>query len=181
LDFANTAEWTCKQEIVERFDVLLEPHSLERWGARAGLAGGAVGPGELELARSLRAELHSIFSALARGDQPEQRALERLRTDYVQAVAAGTVTRGEGGRFELRWSPTETRGVRFAVAVDAFALLADMARLARLRRCPGRDCGWLFLDASGRRKWCSMSSCGSREKMRRMYTRKRASADSRRS
>jgi predicted RNA-binding Zn ribbon-like protein len=45
--------------------------------------------------------------------------------------------------------------------------------LARVRRCPGRDCGWLFLDASGRRRWCSMTTCGSREKMRRMYARRR--------
>ena len=50
----------------------------------------------------------------------------------------------------------------------------DPARLARLRRCPGRDCGWLFLDTSGRRRWCSMGACGSREKMRRMYARRRS-------
>jgi predicted RNA-binding Zn ribbon-like protein len=64
--------------------------------------------------------------------------------------------------------------VRFAVAADAVALLADPARIARLHRCPGRDCGWIFLDISGRRRWCSMATCGSREKMRRMYERKRA-------
>jgi predicted RNA-binding Zn ribbon-like protein len=66
--------------------------------------------------------------------------------------------------------------VRFAVVTDAVALLADGERLARLRRCPGRDCGWLFLDTSGRRRWCSMGACGSREKMRRMYARQRAAA-----
>jgi predicted RNA-binding Zn ribbon-like protein len=61
------------------------------------------------------------------------------------------------------------------VAADAVALLADPAVLARLKRCPGRDCGWLFLDASGRRRWCSMDSCGSREKMRRLYARRKGS------
>ena len=66
--------------------------------------------------------------------------------------------------------------MRFAVAADAVALLADPARLARLRRCPGRDCGWVFLDTSGRRRWCSMATCGSREKMRRMYARQKAAA-----
>jgi predicted RNA-binding Zn ribbon-like protein len=64
--------------------------------------------------------------------------------------------------------------VRFAVAVDAIALLGDPARLSRVRACPGRNCGWLFLDTSGRRRWCSMETCGSREKMRRMYERRRA-------
>ncbi|MDR0358582.1 MAG: CGNR zinc finger domain-containing protein [bacterium] len=43
-----------------------------------------------------------------------------------------------------------------------------------MRRCPGRGCGWLFLDASGRRRWCSMQTCGSRAKMRRLYERRRS-------
>ena len=68
--------------------------------------------------------------------------------------------------------PSRAR-VRFAVAVDAMALLADPARLARVHRCPGPACGWLFLDTSGRRRWCSMSTCGSRVKMRRLYERRR--------
>jgi predicted RNA-binding Zn ribbon-like protein len=56
---------------------------------------------------------------------------------------------------------------------DAVALLADPERLARVRQCPGRNCGWVFLDVSGRRHWCSMATCGSRAKMRRMYARRR--------
>jgi predicted RNA-binding Zn ribbon-like protein len=48
--------------------------------------------------------------------------------------------------------------------------------------CPGNNCGWLFLDGSGRRQWCSMEVCGSRAKMRRRYERQRqarAGADTR--
>jgi predicted RNA-binding Zn ribbon-like protein len=60
------------------------------------------------------------------------------------------------------------------VAADAVALLADAQLLARVHRCPGRNCGWLFLDTSGRRRWCSMATCGSRAKMRAMYARRRA-------
>ena len=66
--------------------------------------------------------------------------------------------------------------VAYDVNPDAVSQLADPARTARLHRCPGRDCGWVFLDMSGRRRWCSMATCGSREKMRRMYARKRAAA-----
>jgi len=176
LEFANSTDWTAEQEIVEDQDVLLEPDSLNRWGERLGLAGRPGGPEELELARELRGALHAIFSALARGDKPDQPSLPRLQFTYAQAVAAGSIRDREDGAFGLAWSQDETRLVRFAVAADAFALLTDPARLARLRRCPGRDCGWLFLDTSGRRRWCSMASCGSREKMRRMYARKRATA-----
>ncbi|HET7305552.1 MAG TPA: CGNR zinc finger domain-containing protein [Segeticoccus sp.] len=31
--------------------------------------------------------------------------------------------------------------------------------------CPGDDCGWLFLNPGGRRRWCSMSPCGNRAKV----------------
>jgi predicted RNA-binding Zn ribbon-like protein len=176
LDFANSTDWTEDEAIVEDQDVLLEPDSLERWGERMGVAGRPGGPDELELARGLRTALHAIFSALARDEEPDQFSLSRLRFAYAQAVAAGTLVRQADGGFGLEWSREETRRVRFAVAADAVALLADPARMTRLHRCPGRDCGWVFLDTSGRRRWCSMQTCGSREKMRRMYARKRAAA-----
>ena len=176
LDFANTVDWTEDDAEVTATDALLEPDSLERWGVRLGVAGRPGGPEELELARGLRTALHLIFSALAREQEPDEFSLARLRFAYAQAVAAGTLTRQDGG-FGLDWGTDEPRRVRFAVAADAVALLADPARMARLHRCPGRDCGWVFLDTSGRRRWCSMATCGSREKMRRMYARKRAALE----
>jgi predicted RNA-binding Zn ribbon-like protein len=176
LDFANTVDWTEEEAEVTATDALLEPDSLDRWGVRLGIAGRPGGPRELELARGLRKALHLIFSALALDEHPEELSLERLRFAYAQAVAAGTLGRVEEGGFGLTWSADEPRRVRFAVAADAVALLGDPARTARLRRCPGRDCGWVFLDTSGRRRWCSMATCGSREKMRRMYARRRAAS-----
>ncbi len=174
LDFANSVDWTADDIAIPATDALLEPDSLERWGTRLGVAGSPGGPEELELARGLREALHAIFSALAADLEPDEFSLSRLRFAYAQAVAAGTLSQRErDGAFGLQWRDDEPRRVRFAVAADAMALLADPARLARLHRCPGRDCGWVFLDTSGRRRWCSMDTCGSREKMRRMYARKR--------
>src|SRR5580704_15548830 len=48
-------------------------------------------------------------------------------------------------------------------------------RLDRVRRCANPECGWLFLDDSraGKRRWCSMQSCGNRAKARRHYHRSR--------
>ncbi|WP_432816262.1 CGNR zinc finger domain-containing protein [Streptomyces vilmorinianum] len=48
-----------------------------------------------------------------------------------------------------------------ATARAAADLLADPRRLT-VRGCPSDDCGRLFLDASGRRGWCSLATCGSR-------------------
>ncbi|MBT9256813.1 CGNR zinc finger domain-containing protein [Phycicoccus sp. MAQZ13P-2] len=53
---------------------------------------------------------------------------------------------------------------------DAFAwVAADLVtrpEVARVRACPGLGCGWVFLDTSGRRRWCSMAWCGNRAKVR---------------
>jgi predicted RNA-binding Zn ribbon-like protein len=80
------------------------------------------------------------------------------------------------GAWRLDWPRDDPRRVRLAVVADAVELLGDADRLARVTRCPGRHCGWLFINASGRRRWCSMSTCGSREKMRRMYRRRHGAA-----
>jgi predicted RNA-binding Zn ribbon-like protein len=173
IDFANSVDWTEDDQELEATDALLEPDSLERWGARLGVAGRAGGPEELQRARGLRTALHLVFSALAREEEPDDLSLARLRFTYADAVAAGVLRMREDGGFGLDWRSDEPHRVRFAVAADAVALLADPARVARLHRCPGRSCGWIFLDMSGRRRWCSMATCGSREKMRRMYERKR--------
>jgi predicted RNA-binding Zn ribbon-like protein len=177
LDFANSVDWTEDEHEIVATDALLEPDSLDRWGRRLGVAGRPGGPEELELARGVRSALHHIFSALARETEPDDFSLARVRFAYAQAVAAGTLVRREDGGFGLDWSPEESRRVRFAVVADAVELLGDPARMARLHRCPGRNCGWVFLDVSGRRRWCSMATCGSREKMRRMYARKRAALE----
>ena len=55
------------------------------------------------------------------------------------------------------------------VVLSAVELLADPARLVRVRECPGETCGWFFFDSSrnGLRHWCSMKTCGNTEKVRR--------------
>ncbi len=174
LDFANSVDWTSEGVAIARTDALVDTSALERWGSRLEVSTTPAGERELLLARDLREALHLVFSALATAQEPGAFALSRLRFAYAQAVASGQLQPREGGEWGLTWADDEHRRVRFAVAADAVALLADPARLARVRRCPGRDCGWLFLDTSGKRRWCSMATCGSREKMRRMYERKRA-------
>jgi hypothetical protein len=52
------------------------------------------------------------------------------------------------------------------------------AALGRLKACERDVCRWAFYDASKNRSghWCSMAVCGSREKNRRAYRRRRAAA-----
>ena len=128
---------------------------------------------EVEAARALRLVLHRVFSAVAQDRAPRREDLEALTRDQAEAAGAARLAAADDGLWRMDWPAADPRRIRFAVAVDAVALLADPERLARVRRCPGPRCGWLFLDTSGRRRWCSMSTCGSRVKMRRLYQRRR--------
>lgn len=171
-------DWTEAEEPKSpHTDALTTPPALARWGRRLGVLGGrrlpAVDEDELEAARALRLAVHRVFSALALERAPGAADLECLARVHEQAVAAGRLARADDGAWRLRWPRSGAERVRYAVAVDAMALLGDPARLARVHRCPGPACGWLFLDTSGRRRWCSMSTCGSRVKMRRLYERRR--------
>jgi predicted RNA-binding Zn ribbon-like protein len=171
LDFANSADWTEAGEPIE--DALVEPDSLVRWGRR--LLGPDVsdGPGELAAARELRPALRAVLISASHGEAPDPDARDLLMRTYADATAAAQLVPRDGA-YVLDWPGDDPRKVRFAVTADAIALLADADRLARVHVCPGRNCGWLFLNTSGRQRWCSMATCGSRAKMRRMYARRRA-------
>jgi predicted RNA-binding Zn ribbon-like protein len=177
LDLANSVDRDQDDAHVapELTDVLLDPGQLARWGVRLGAidraAASAVDATELERVRALREALYRTFAAIARGSAPARADLDAVAAEHAAACAAGALAEA-GGAWRWDWPRDDPRRIRFAAAVDAVELLADPARLARLTRCPGRHCGWLFINASGRRRWCSMSACGSREKMRRAYRRR---------
>lgn len=61
------------------------------------------------------------------------------------------------------------------ISRSAADLLTSDSDLHKVRQCGGSDCNWLFLDTSKNRtrQWCSMQSCGNREKARRHYQRQR--------
>jgi predicted RNA-binding Zn ribbon-like protein len=172
LDFANSVDWTAEHEPVAVEEAITTPDELIRWGVRLGIPSGEAPDEELAAALDLREALHLAFAAIAHGEDPPPGTLELIARDHAQAAGAAHLAPSDGA-FVLEWPEDDPRRVRFAVVVDAVALLADPERLARVRQCPGRNCGWLFLDVSGRRHWCSMATCGSRAKMRRLYARRR--------
>jgi predicted RNA-binding Zn ribbon-like protein len=88
----------------------------------------------------------------------------------AEARAAGSVAAlvpdAPRGR---RWRIPDTASLdqpllALAWAAGAFLNSADLRLVGR---CPGTDCGWLFLDPRGRRRWCTMAVCGNRAKARR--------------
>jgi predicted RNA-binding Zn ribbon-like protein len=175
LELANSVGWSADDRALPDTDVLGDPAGLAAWGRRLGLLGGAApvpAVAELRRVRELRVALHLTFSDLGRAEQPDPVQIEVIRAEFSRAVFAGDLVR-DGDAWRFSWPEDNPRSVRFAAVTDAMILMHTPTKLARVKRCPGRDCGWLFLDTSGRRRWCSMQTCGSRAKVRRHYEKRR--------
>lgn len=117
----------------------------------------------LDAVREFRADLYDVltdeaatgsFDAVARA---VDRATARRRLSAVPAESLG---------LRASWELPEDLGL----PLDQLALLASELLTGHsrdhIRLCPGDNCGWLFLDPRGRRRWCSMSTCGNRAKVR---------------
>jgi predicted RNA-binding Zn ribbon-like protein len=184
LDFANTVN----SRIATVHDYLGSYGDLLGWAAKAGaitadeaalLAATAEQRPEearaaLEEARALRETIYRVFSGAAAGAQPAQEDLAALWQRYAEAIAEARPHMGAGA-VTLAWSMGEDLGsVLWPMAYSAGELLRS-GEVRRVKECPG--CGWLFVDASknGSRRWCSMNTCGTRDKMRRYHRRARTS------
>lgn len=86
--------------------------------------------------------------------------------------AAGALRLEPGARPRLLVDPSVGVALPLLRAAWAAGDLLTSGRLLQVCVCPGADCGWLFLDAGGRRRWCAMSSCGNRAKVA-AYARRR--------
>lgn len=119
-----------------------------------------------------REALYRLLLPLALGDRLDPSALAVLNA-HVAQTAAERLLVPTGSGVVWRWRTCEslesmTASLIGRVAVQAAALLSG-PDLARLKVCGAPDCDRLFIDVSknGRRRWCQMNTCGSREKARR--------------
>jgi predicted RNA-binding Zn ribbon-like protein len=119
-------------------------------------------------AQRLHASLHLTFRALL--------GKETLLRDWVEPInEVLRVTEGhdeilpQNGKWGLEFVAREggLDWLLAAIARSAAELIAEGAS-ARLGVCSNPDCGLFFYDTSRtrRRRWCSMSRCGNRHKVR---------------
>lgn len=171
LDLVNTLDW--RDDEARRVDLLPTPQALAAWARHTG-ASGPVGRGirtdrQRLRAIALRETLAPLFRAMVDRRPPPPEAARRLAR-WVRDGWAHRELIGRGRTLAWRWTEGSDPAdqVLFDVALDAAALLVAPER-ERLRVCGGEGCGWFFIDRSkaGRRRWCSMASCGNRVKVRR--------------
>ncbi len=147
--------------VVARQAGVLDVGRADRMLARATRATPAASR-ELDRARSLRADAYDVL--VGRGSRA---AVERLgRAAAAARATQALVVDDTGTRWAWTGVPKPAEPVQALVLAVADLLVSDDAR--RVRSCPGHDCGWLFLDTSGRRRWCQMAVCGNRAKQARI-------------
>lgn len=167
LDFVNTVN----SRPHPRRDLLGDVAGTSAWASAVGLqvdAGSEQVERVLPSLRRLREHVYAAFSAIEAGESPPDVALSAVTGEYARGLPHARFER-LGTAMVRRWpQPVRAEHLGWHVAGSALDLLTT-GPLDRLGRCHG--CGWLFLDTSrnGRRRWCSMATCGSRAKSARYF------------
>jgi predicted RNA-binding Zn ribbon-like protein len=137
---------------------------------------------EAVLARAtrLRNALQSIFSRLAAGQAPPETALAVLNGELAGSLGHARVQPADApGELVWGWRDRALDLPLWPICRSAADVLVSESERRLVRECGAGDCAWLFVDTTRNRsrQWCSMRSCGNREKARRHYQRQRASRD----
>jgi predicted RNA-binding Zn ribbon-like protein len=129
----------------------------------------------LRRAVAFREAIYHVFSELAKGDEPAIEGLEVLNFELADSYCRMRLLRAPAG-VEIGWPDAGDRLEQVLWPVSrSVAELLTSDQASRVRECAGPEpCGFLFLNPTGRRRWCSMTDCGNRAKARRHYARSRS-------
>lgn len=105
---------------------------------------------------------------------PAPQAWRRVAAEVVACAAQAELTLGADrvARWHVADDADPVRRPYLAVVRSVTELLTSPGA-ATVSACPMPDCGWMFANPTGRRRWCSMAMCGNRNKARRHAARAR--------
>ena len=182
LDFVNTINSRLNPE----HDYLVHYSDLVGWANKVGILSLAqsnqlqkqsrqnIEEGEkaLQTARTLRELLYRLFSITAKGSEPNKEEMELLVRSYGESISHGQFVKKDKS-YTTAWKTDQTLEALLWPILHSAGELLLSGELSQVKECPG--CGWLFLDTSKNqsRRWCSMDTCGARDKMRRYHKRQR--------
>ena len=167
-DFVNTADLEAPAK-----DDWADPGAFSEWAASNGLGPVDASDEDVEWAREVREALRRTIE-VNNGLDPDPEAARIL--DEA----------GERARFAICFDPTcsaklEARASGIdatigAVLVQVYAAMEN-GTWDRLKACRRDSCRWAFYDLARNRsgKWCSMQTCGNREKAKHYRERRVAS------
>ena len=148
-----------------------DPTTLERWLVARGLMepGQDVSEGDLKNAVAVREAIRGVIGAnsgttvypLDIATLNEAAAASRLRARF-----------GADGKARLEPEAGGVAGAMGRIVAAVFTAMAD-EDWSRLKLCGSSTCRWAFFDRSRNHssRWCTMASCGNRQKARRFRQR----------
>ena len=157
-------------------DMLTSPDVLGAWLTAQGLlpAGEHVSATDLTRALAVREALRTLL--LANNEVEVDLAPASAVLDEA-AQRAGVELRFADGATALVPSAAGVAGALGRILAAVHETRGD-GSWSRLKACRARDCEWAFVDLAKNqsRAWCSMRSCGNREKARLFRERQRSGA-----
>ncbi len=182
LDFCNTrAGWDGQDAgdyladyehlvVWSGFVGILRPDQVPVLRQRARVSASAAAS-VLERAKAFRANLYAVLR------DPACAPAWPAVADEV--AAAAQILHLHRADKTIRWeiAPAADLSAPLAAAAWSAGELLTSRALGRVRACAGAGCGWLFLDPTGRRRWCVMATCGNREKARRFAAKHKTPLD----
>lgn len=182
-DFINTVS---SRKDDANFDYLRTFEDLLEWSAKVGL----IRSKRLQLLRDLslkrkkqasdifreiidaRENLYRLFSSIAAGTVPDAAITNSFNKRMSSVFNQLEMRIGRtGAELDLKKDTVSVEEPLIQIMLNAFDILKQQD-FQRIKECP--RCGWIFLDTSknGKRRWCDMNVCGSREKSLEYYYRK---------
>jgi predicted RNA-binding Zn ribbon-like protein len=165
--FAGTLGDRGKQEPYER---LMRPEDLSRWCVESGCI--AMAPtctaAELVRAKELREAIQRAGEAMATHAPASRADLAIINRAAATLPLVPELLLG----MKVCWSGSGLGAVLSTVARDLIAI-CDSPLREKVHICENPACGVPFVDTSraGRRRWCSMKTCGGLAKKRRYRAR----------
>lgn len=122
----------------------------------------------LTRAKQFREALNGLAGAIDAERQPHHDILATIGECLAGAYANARLVPHEGALQWVASAEDDLERIVWEIGRAAGRLVVS-PRLARVRACAAGDCGWWFVDDTKNRsrRWCDMTLCGNREKMRR--------------
>jgi predicted RNA-binding Zn ribbon-like protein len=156
-------------------DLLSTPAALIDWFRLAGCSSPDAKPSlqDYKEARLLREAIYRTVRALIRNEMLREEDIVCINVNAAYSLAVPQINATSCGVYWKSAHPI--RACLADIARDAAMVIGDVER-HRLKMCDNQGCQMLFVDNSpaNRRRWCAMTICGNREKIKMHRQRKRS-------
>jgi predicted RNA-binding Zn ribbon-like protein len=163
--FTNLLHWAVKAGVVNSKTCNVFMETISKSKSRADIS--------LRETIIVRELLYNIFKTVSKHKKIAETDLHTYNIILSKCLSKLQVSSDKKGYIN-NWKirPDELLIIIAPIIYSSYELLLS-EKLNRVKECPG--CGWLFLDTTknGKRRWCSMKTCGSNVKALEWYHRQK--------